>query len=126
MTQPKVLLVTGSDTGVGKTVVTAALAVTVRGSVAVLKPTQAGLEPDGTGDLDAVRRLTGLDHLYEGVRLLEPLAPTTAGRRQGLPLPDLDVKCEKVDEHYHHEGPAHEESTRTEHYRWNGTKYAPR
>jgi dethiobiotin synthetase len=98
VTQPKVLLVTGSDTGVGKTVVTAALAVTVRGSVAVLKPAQAGLEPDGTGDLDAVRRLTGLDHLYEGVRLLEPLAPTTAARRQGLPLPDLDVHAKTIHE----------------------------
>jgi dethiobiotin synthetase len=36
--------------------------------------------------------------VYEGVRLLEPLAPTTAARRQGLPLPDLDVHAKTIHE----------------------------
>jgi dethiobiotin synthetase len=96
---PPVLLVTGTDTGVGKTVATAALASYLdrrTGAVAVMKPTQAGLT-DGLGDLDEVRRLTGLDDLHEGVRLIEPLAPTTAGRRQGVVLPTVAEHAASVD-----------------------------
>jgi dethiobiotin synthetase len=85
MTLPGVVLVTGTDTGVGKTVVTAALAVALsaRGSVAVLKPVQAG----PPADIDEVRRLAGLDHVYEGARLEDPLNPTTAARIRGVTLP---------------------------------------
>ena len=87
----KVLFVTGTDTGVGKTVVTAALAArAAAGRVAVVKPAQTGVTADEPGDLQEVRRLTGLDDLHEGVRVLEPLAPTTAGRRQGVALPSVD------------------------------------
>jgi dethiobiotin synthetase len=85
-----VLFVTGTDTGVGKTVVTAALAARADGSVAVLKPAQTGVTHDEPGDLQEVERLTGLTDLHEGVRLLDPLAPTTAGRRQGVALPSVD------------------------------------
>ncbi len=55
-----VLVVTGTGTGVGKTVVTAAVAALARdrGSrVAVVKPGQTGVGPDEIGDLDDVRRL---------------------------------------------------------------------
>ncbi|WP_181791254.1 AAA family ATPase, partial [Streptomyces phytophilus] len=48
-----VLVVTGTSTGVGKTVVTAAVAAAAlaRGrSVAVLKPAQTGVAPDEPGD----------------------------------------------------------------------------
>jgi dethiobiotin synthetase len=94
----RVLLVTGTDTGVGKTVVTAALAAALPGKVAVVKPTQTGVGADEPGDLAEVRRLTGLDDLHEGVRLRDPLAPTTAGRREGTSLPGVDVHAGAIDE----------------------------
>lgn len=93
----KVLFVTGTDTGVGKTVVTAALAASAVGRVAVVKPAQTGVTADEPGDLQEVQRLTGLDDLHEGVRLLEPLAPTTAGRRQDVALPSVDEHAKTIE-----------------------------
>jgi dethiobiotin synthetase len=93
---PRVLLVTGTDTGVGKTVVTAALAACLagHGSVAVLKPVQTGVAADEPGDIEEVRRLTGISALHESVRLRDPLAPTTAARREGAALPPVaDHAC---------------------------------
>ena len=55
-----VCFVTGTDTGVGKTVVTAALAAVLRARrkhVAVVKPAQTGVRPGEPGDIDEVRRL---------------------------------------------------------------------
>jgi dethiobiotin synthetase len=94
----RVLFITGTDTGVGKTVVTAALAATTPGSVAVVKPAQTGVTADEPGDLDEVRRLTGLTDLHEGIRLLDPLAPTTAGRRQGLALPSIEAHAKTIED----------------------------
>ncbi|MFI7164007.1 dethiobiotin synthase [Rhodococcus erythropolis] len=89
-----VLLVTGTSTDVGKTVVTAALAsVALQSgkSVAVLKPAQTGVDVDGAGDLAEIERLTGGGvTLVELARYPEPLAPDTAARRSGLPLLELD------------------------------------
>ncbi|KAB2586916.1 dethiobiotin synthase, partial [Rhodococcus erythropolis] len=88
------LLVTGTSTDVGKTVVTAALAsVALQSgkSVAVLKPAQTGVDVDGAGDLAEIERLTGGGvTLVELARYPEPLAPDTAARRSGLPLLELD------------------------------------
>ncbi|MCA1655621.1 MAG: AAA family ATPase, partial [Pseudonocardiaceae bacterium] len=56
------IVLTGTGTGVGKTVVTAAvaaLAVSKRRSVAVLKPVQTGVGPDEPGDVNEVTRLAG-------------------------------------------------------------------
>ncbi|MBW0098849.1 AAA family ATPase, partial [Pseudonocardia sp. KRD-184] len=53
----RVLVVTGTGTGVGKTVVTAAVAALAPGRVAVLKPAQTGVGPDEPGDLAEVTRL---------------------------------------------------------------------
>jgi dethiobiotin synthetase len=84
-----VLVVTGTGTGVGKTVVTAALAalgVAAGRRVAVLKPAQTGVGPDECGDLGEVRRLVGdSDRLScrELARYPEPLAPATAAARAG-------------------------------------------
>jgi len=91
MTLPRVIVVTGTDTEVGKTVVTAALAATIGRdrTVAVLKPTQTGVAADEAGDADEVRRLSGLASVHEGVRLRDPLAPTTAARREGVALPTV-------------------------------------
>ncbi|MFC8935907.1 dethiobiotin synthase [Rhodococcus sp. NPDC057135] len=89
-----ILVVTGTSTDVGKTVVTAALAsVALQSgkSVAVLKPAQTGVDVDGAGDLAEVDRLTGGGvTLVELARYPEPLAPDTAARRSGLPLLALD------------------------------------
>jgi dethiobiotin synthetase len=82
----RALAVTGTDTGVGKTVVTAAVAALARDAgqrVAVVKPAQTGVGPDEPGDLAEVRRLGGGDDLHELARYPEPLAPATAARRQG-------------------------------------------
>jgi len=90
---PKVVLVTGTSTGVGKTVVTAALTVTLRrrgATVAVVKPLQTGVTDDEDGDLQVVQHLLGEDQgvsFHEFVRLRAPLAPDTAARLQEVTLP---------------------------------------
>jgi dethiobiotin synthetase len=91
-----IIIVTGTDTGVGKTIATAALAVraAASGSVAVVKPAQTGVTPDEPGDLAEVERLTDL---HEGVRLRDPLAPTTAARREGVPLPTVEAHAKFID-----------------------------
>jgi dethiobiotin synthetase len=81
-----VLCVGGTDTGVGKTVVVAALAALAHEqgtSVAVVKPAQTGVAPGEPGDLADVQRLAGVDDLHELARWPEPLAPATAARRAG-------------------------------------------
>jgi dethiobiotin synthetase len=83
-----VIVIAGTGTGVGKTIVTSAiatLAVSAGKRVAVVKPAQAGLKPDGTGDMDVVRRLAGGVTTRELARYPDPLAPATAARRSGLP-----------------------------------------
>ncbi|MFJ3905577.1 dethiobiotin synthase [Streptomyces sp. NPDC090025] len=82
-----VLVVTGTGTEIGKTVVTAALAATATAAglrVAVLKPAQTGLRPDETGDADEAVRLSGAVTGTELARFPEPLAPGTAARRAGM------------------------------------------
>jgi dethiobiotin synthase len=82
-------LVTGTDTGVGKTVATAALACRLTSAgerVVVVKPVQTGLSPGEGGDADEVRRLSGAE-VRELVRLPEPLAPESAAYRSGQEIP---------------------------------------
>jgi dethiobiotin synthetase len=84
-----VLVVTGTDTGVGKTVATAALACHARLAgldVAVCKPVQTG-SADGDDDLAEVGRLSGIAELHSLARLPEPLAPAAAAARAGVSLP---------------------------------------
>ncbi|MGX1883048.1 dethiobiotin synthase [Streptomyces sp. NPDC055287] len=84
-----VIVVSGTGTEIGKTVVTAALAAVARSqgrTVAVLKPAQTGLAPGEPGDADEVVRLAGGGVTgVELARYPEPLAPATAARRAGLP-----------------------------------------
>jgi dethiobiotin synthetase len=83
-----VLVVTGTDTGVGKTVATAALACHARLAgidVAVCKPVQTGSPRDD--DLADVGRLSGVTELHGLARFPEPLAPAAAAQRAGLALP---------------------------------------
>lgn len=77
----RVLVVTGTGTGVGKTVVTAAVAALAPGRVAVLKPAQTGVGPGEPGDVDEVGRLVPGVAVHELARYPDPLAPATAARR---------------------------------------------
>ena len=82
----RVLLITGTGTGVGKTIATAAItacALRAGQTVAVVKPAQTGALAGEAGDLAEVRRLTGQRDLHELERYDEPLAPATAARRVG-------------------------------------------
>lgn len=84
-----VVVVTGTDTGVGKTVATAALACHARLvgiDVAVCKPVQTGTD-DGDDDLAEVSRLSGVTELHSLARFPEPLAPLAAAQRVGSGLP---------------------------------------
>ena len=82
-----VLVVTGTGTGVGKTVVTAALAALARerGTCTVVKPAQTGVADGEPGDLDDVRRLAGDVGTRELVRYPDPLSPAAAARLSGRP-----------------------------------------
>ncbi len=83
-----VLVVTGTDTGVGKTVVTAAvtaLAIERGGPVAVVKPAQTGVEKGEPGDLDEVIPALGRDEHLRVRPLPRPAEPAAAARVSGLP-----------------------------------------
>ncbi|MDQ1535878.1 MAG: dethiobiotin synthetase [Actinomycetota bacterium] len=87
-----VIIVTGTGTGVGKTVTTAAVVVGLRAQglrVVVAKPAQTGLLPNEPGDLHEVCRLAGDIETHEFVRLPDPLAPDAAGRLAGVELPTV-------------------------------------
>lgn len=85
-----IIAVTGTNTDVGKTVATAAIAsVLARLGVDVVaaKPFQTG-EPAGSGDAPTVRRLAGVDAV-DRWRYPEPLAPNLSARRAGIATPPL-------------------------------------
>ena len=79
------VFVTGTGTGVGKTVLSAALAL-ARGA-AYWKPIQTGTESDTA----EVERLTGCKVLDGGVRLPDPVAPYLAARRAGTRVTIADI-----------------------------------
>ncbi len=83
------VVITGTNTGVGKTVATAALACHARvagRAVAVCKPVQTGTA-DGDDDLAEIGRLSGVTDLVGVARYPQPLAPVAAAEECGLPLP---------------------------------------
>jgi len=89
---PRVIVVSGTDTEVGKTAVTAAVCAALRTAglrVTAYKPTQTGVGPLDAGDMGEVARLTGVP-THEGVRLLAPMAPRPAAALEGATLPTLD------------------------------------
>lgn len=84
-----VVVVTGTGTGVGKTVVTAALACHALQAgidVAVCKPVQTGTDC-GDDDLADVARLSGVTELAGLARYPQPLAPAAAADLAGMALP---------------------------------------
>jgi len=86
MTHPRIV-VTGTDTGIGKTVFAAALTGALQAFY--WKPVQAGLEADGTGDAEAVARLSGqpLDRILPNAwRLATPCSPHRAAEIDGVTI----------------------------------------
>jgi dethiobiotin synthetase len=89
------LLVTGTDTGVGKTVVAAALVLALRelGIAAVgFKPVETGMVEGQDPDSLILRAASGIDTPLARplLQLAEPLAPAVAADRAGQ---SLDVKA---------------------------------
>lgn len=81
-------MITGTGTGVGKTIATAALAAAGRAAgreVAVCKPVQTGAP--GDDDLAEIRRLAGVSEMAWVARYSEPLAPQAAAELEGRLLP---------------------------------------
>ncbi|GAA3806803.1 dethiobiotin synthase [Nocardioides panacisoli] len=95
-----IVAVTGTDTGVGKTVAVAALAareLAAGRSVLVVKPVQTGIggaDPD-VPDVDSVGALTGCEAVQLAA-LDEPLAPDTAARRQGVEIPTVAEHAARI------------------------------
>ncbi|TLQ47262.1 dethiobiotin synthase [Streptomyces marianii] len=102
-----VIVVSGTGTEIGKTVVTAAVAAAaaVQGrKVAVLKPAQTGLSQSEPGDAQEAARLAGPGVTgIELARFPEPLAPATAARRAGMapvgPHEVADAAAKLAEEH---------------------------
>jgi len=93
----RVLLVTGTDTGVGKTWVSCGVLRGARAAglrVAARKPAETGCDPDATGrlvgaDAVALHAAAGADEPVDAVcpiRLPDPLAPSFAARRAGVTI----------------------------------------
>ncbi|WP_068774934.1 dethiobiotin synthase [Paenibacillus sp. FJAT-26967] len=92
------LFITGTDTGVGKTIVTAALAAALRAEgihAGIWKPVQSGAQL-GSGATDAERllRYTGIPERPETVALFSfaaPLAPLIAARQANISVTLKDL-----------------------------------
>ncbi|WP_370865454.1 dethiobiotin synthase [Nocardioides agariphilus] len=95
----RVVVVTGTSTGVGKTIATAALAVRslADGSVVVVKPVQTGVGPGSQdpGDAEVVHTLTGCA-VQEFTALDDPLAPDTAARLRGVRIPRVAEHADRI------------------------------
>ncbi|MGE9807931.1 MULTISPECIES: dethiobiotin synthase [unclassified Janibacter] len=105
-TLPRIVIVTGTDTGVGKTVVTAALAAALAAAgrtVAAYKPVQTGIGPGGQDDdgmpedMAVVARLAGVP-TAQGCRLRAPMAPRQAAVEQSAALPTLSAHVATIED----------------------------
>ncbi|MGH9467418.1 MAG: dethiobiotin synthase [Terriglobales bacterium] len=85
MPESRGIFVTGTDTGVGKTVVAAAL---VRLGAWYWKPIQSGIEGDPATDTAAVARWTGAPErmLPEAYRLSLPASPHVSAAAEGVTI----------------------------------------
>lgn len=98
------LLVTGTDTGIGKTMVAAAICAAARDAgvpVQALKPVESGTADNGglPADAQLLARVTGVEvgraYVYG---LDEPLAPVVAAQRAGvtLDIARMDARVEAL------------------------------
>ena len=95
---PTSFFVTGTDTGVGKTMTTALLALKLRSlgvDAGVMKPFASGCRRKGgvlvSADAEFLRSATGVEdalELINPITLEEPLAPLVAARRAGVSTSD--------------------------------------
>jgi dethiobiotin synthetase len=86
-----VVIITGTGTGVGKTIATAALASCAR-DIAVCKPVQTGDDDD----LAEVARLSGVHEFVSVARYPDALAPVAAAAAVGRSLPSADQIIDAV------------------------------
>ena len=86
-----VVVITGTGTGVGKTIATAALA-SCAPDVAVCKPVQTGSDDD----LAEIARLSGARELVSVARYPDALAPVAAAAAAGRSLPSAEQIVDAV------------------------------
>lgn len=96
-----IVIVTGTDTDVGKTVTTAVIASALKQSgkdVTIIKPYQTGLDHDESGDVHDAGWLASIDadNVLEYVRCPEPLAPTTSAARAGMTIPSIEEVATRI------------------------------
>ncbi|MBB3880534.1 dethiobiotin synthase [Sphingomonas pseudosanguinis] len=78
------IIVTGTDTEIGKTVFSAALTGALGANY--WKPVQAGTDEDGHGDAETVARLSGRPVLPSAYRLKTPCSPHRAAEIDGVTI----------------------------------------
>lgn len=104
---PKGIFITGTDTDVGKTVVTAALACCIKrsgGKVAVIKPFQTGTDEGGFFDIEFIYKALEASFDIEDVcpvRLKKPLSPYSAAILENINI-DIDSVLESLKNRYLH------------------------
>ncbi len=88
---PKKLFVTGTDTDIGKTIVSSIL---VKGlNAGYWKPVQAGINPQT--DTEYVQQLTGLNNTYfypESYKLNTPMSPHASAEIDGVIIDSKNIK----------------------------------
>jgi dethiobiotin synthetase len=87
-----IVLVTGTDTDVGKTIVTSAITAAAQAAglrVAVVKPGQTGMSAGGPTDIDLINRLSAPHTARTLASYPDPLAPLAAARIANLPPLEL-------------------------------------
>lgn len=96
---PRFVVVTATDTGVGKTLVSAGLARALRAMgkrVVAIKPFETGLSEGERGDGEVLAEATGQDEPRSAlVRLRDPLTPALAAEREGVEL-DIDAVTARI------------------------------
>lgn len=94
---PRAVFITGTDTGVGKTAVTAALAALLWGKgflTGVIKPFQTGTELEDLSDAEFIYGFLGRDCVLSEVspcRMRAPLSPYRAAAIEGVRIPLGDI-----------------------------------
>ena len=87
-----IVVITGTDTDVGKTIATAAIAAAAQASglrVAVIKPGQTGVATGAPTDIDVINRLAAPDTVRTLAEYPEPMSPLAAATIAELPPLEL-------------------------------------